>query len=263
MDSGGADIAGQYRARNRRPHRPLPLQRRSSDYAALQPPIGGDPADLCHRCRGRRAHRSQRAAWRICSACPILEAEGLVWLGARSTTGGCRELRLYSVTFATARLGAEVERLAVGPARQLEWEWRRALLGVSSSRADDQHFTLDDGTWRRVVSYRRPQANWCTGITRRPARPDRRRGDVALRRRRVRRDPLAHRVARHGLRGELPGRQRSQHQPRRGRHAGGVRHGIAGRDWSKAITNPLLTEGGSTPRRSTTSAAMPPTHSAR
>lgn len=36
-----------------------------------------------------------------------------------------------------------------------EWEWKRALLGVSSSLPTDLHFTLDDGAWRRVAAYRR------------------------------------------------------------------------------------------------------------
>ena len=36
-----------------------------------------------------------------------------------------------------------------------EWEWKRSMLGVSSSLPTDKHFTLDDGSWRRVASYRR------------------------------------------------------------------------------------------------------------
>jgi len=36
------------------------------------------------------------------------------------------------------------------------WEWRRSLLGADSSQEYDHHFTLDDGTWTRVVGYRRP-----------------------------------------------------------------------------------------------------------
>ncbi|NVB36417.1 baseplate J/gp47 family protein [Pseudenhygromyxa sp. WMMC2535] len=33
------------------------------------------------------------------------------------------------------------------------WTWRRTLL---SSTADDEHFTLEDGTWRRIIGYRLP-----------------------------------------------------------------------------------------------------------
>ena len=36
-----------------------------------------------------------------------------------------------------------------------EWEWKRSLLGVSSSLPSDKHFTVDDGAWRRVAGYRR------------------------------------------------------------------------------------------------------------
>ncbi len=36
-----------------------------------------------------------------------------------------------------------------------EWEWKRAMLGVSSSLQTDKHFTIDDGSWRRVALYRR------------------------------------------------------------------------------------------------------------
>ncbi len=36
-----------------------------------------------------------------------------------------------------------------------EWEWKRSFLGVGSSLSSDQHFTLDDGAWRRVALYRR------------------------------------------------------------------------------------------------------------
>src|SRR5688572_19257367 len=36
-----------------------------------------------------------------------------------------------------------------------EWEWKRSMLGVSSSLPGDTHFTVDDGAWRRVALYRR------------------------------------------------------------------------------------------------------------
>lgn len=35
------------------------------------------------------------------------------------------------------------------------WEWRRALLGTDSAHPEDDVFTLDDGTWTRVVGYQR------------------------------------------------------------------------------------------------------------
>ena len=36
-----------------------------------------------------------------------------------------------------------------------EWTWIRSFLGEYASQADDEHFTLEDGTWRRVVGYQR------------------------------------------------------------------------------------------------------------
>jgi len=36
-----------------------------------------------------------------------------------------------------------------------EWEWTRSFLGEHASQADDEHFTLEDGTWRRVMGYQR------------------------------------------------------------------------------------------------------------
>jgi hypothetical protein len=36
------------------------------------------------------------------------------------------------------------------------WEWRRTLL---DSIRDDQHFTLEDGTWRRIRGFRRPDGS--------------------------------------------------------------------------------------------------------
>lgn len=35
------------------------------------------------------------------------------------------------------------------------WEYKRSLIGVNSSESEDLHFTLDDGTWDRVVGYQR------------------------------------------------------------------------------------------------------------
>ena len=38
-------------------------------------------------------------------------------------------------------------------AGSLPWDWRRSLLGVHSSLPEDRHYTLEDGTWDRVVGY--------------------------------------------------------------------------------------------------------------
>jgi len=35
------------------------------------------------------------------------------------------------------------------------WEWRPTLIGSNSSESQDAHYTLDDGTWDRMVGYQR------------------------------------------------------------------------------------------------------------
>lgn len=93
----------------------------------------------------------------LCSL-PGSEVTGLVWL--EEPSGLTRpEVRLHEAT-------------KVGPAwvTTQEWPWRRSLLGMSamrrrkkklvggpavSSLPTDRVFTLDDGTWRRVVGFER------------------------------------------------------------------------------------------------------------
>jgi hypothetical protein len=67
---------------------------------------------------------------------------GLVWAG-REPAVARPELRLFE------------EDPDGGPPR--EWEWRRSLVGDGSLSADE-HFAFDDGTWRRVVGFRRAGA---------------------------------------------------------------------------------------------------------
>lgn len=74
---------------------------------------------------------------------PDPDEETLVWLGEK-TRGAIPEVLL-------TELRETVTGWAEGPA----WTWRRALLGTDASQPDDAHFTLDDGTWERVVGYRR------------------------------------------------------------------------------------------------------------
>lgn len=70
------------------------------------------------------------------------EGKNLTWIGKTPQTA-CPEIRL-----------AEVEFDGVNWIEQKsDWEWRRSLLGVSSSEPSDQHFALEDGTWDRVVGY--------------------------------------------------------------------------------------------------------------
>jgi hypothetical protein len=74
---------------------------------------------------------------------PDSEQRELVWHG-RDTIALAPEVRVLQGAWV---LGAFV--LAD------EWEWKRSLLGVSSSLPSDQHFTLDDGAWRRIAAFRR------------------------------------------------------------------------------------------------------------
>lgn len=67
---------------------------------------------------------------------------------------------LSSETGGLGRLGDDLRaatpelRVArvVAPDVYSEWHWRRTLLG---STAVDEHYTLDDGTWRRVIGFQR------------------------------------------------------------------------------------------------------------
>ena len=70
------------------------------------------------------------------------EGKNLTWLGKTPQTAR-PEIRLAEVEFDGANW---IEQEA-------DWEWRRSLLGVSSSQPSNRHFTLEDGTWDRVVGY--------------------------------------------------------------------------------------------------------------
>jgi hypothetical protein len=70
------------------------------------------------------------------------EGQTLTWLG-QSPPVARPEIRLVEVQF------DGVNWVEQPPA----WDWRRSLLGVSSSQPGDRHFTLEDGTWDRVVGY--------------------------------------------------------------------------------------------------------------
>lgn len=49
----------------------------------------------------------------------------------------------------------EIEKDTGLPDFNASWQCRSSLVGTRSSDADDPHFTLDDGIWRRVVGYQR------------------------------------------------------------------------------------------------------------
>ncbi|MCF6407765.1 hypothetical protein L3C95_33065 [Chitinophaga filiformis] len=78
----------------------------------------------------------------LCSL-PLSADEPLVWLGD-DPHDARPEIRLTSVVFnGTCWVPDE------------EWTWRRSLLGEHSSQSQDRDYTLDDGTWKRVVGYQR------------------------------------------------------------------------------------------------------------
>lgn len=72
------------------------------------------------------------------------QGKALTWLG-RSPQDARPEIRL-----------AEVEHDGLNWAEVADaplWTWRRSLLGVSSSLPSDTHYTLEEGTWDRVVGH--------------------------------------------------------------------------------------------------------------
>jgi hypothetical protein len=123
-----------------------------SAYAELEPPLGGDPATYAPVPRAvERTGPNGSMAYLF--SLPDSEFEGLVWHGDDPSITA-PEIRLYRVTLSNP---ASAPKWNGSRWDQHEsWEWRRALVGVSSSQADDHHFTLDDGMWRRIVAYRRP-----------------------------------------------------------------------------------------------------------
>lgn len=70
------------------------------------------------------------------------DTDGIVWLGEKPDTA-VPEILLDEVIWNGSEFSS-----------QRTWEWRRSLVGQNASRKDDPHFTLEDGMWRAVVSYR-------------------------------------------------------------------------------------------------------------
>ncbi|MCB0628742.1 MAG: hypothetical protein R2824_25500 [Saprospiraceae bacterium] len=69
----------------------------------------------------------------------------LVWLG-EDTSHAVPEVRLTEVVYNV--VSGEWDEVN-------EWDWRRSLIGVVSSQGQDDDYTLDDGSWKRVVGYQR------------------------------------------------------------------------------------------------------------
>lgn len=69
----------------------------------------------------------------------------LCWLGSDARSAQ-PEMRVAELQWN----GAALEEKPGG-----EWQWARSFLDEYASLPDDEHFTLEDGNWRRVVGYRR------------------------------------------------------------------------------------------------------------
>jgi len=76
---------------------------------------------------------------------PSSDETPLCWLDDNTRTSA-PEVRVCEVEWG----GGQWKEVAGG-----EWTWTRSFLGEHASQADDEHFTLEDGTWRRVVGYQR------------------------------------------------------------------------------------------------------------
>ena len=74
----------------------------------------------------------------------LTEEQPLVWLG-NNPEEAVPEVHLEQLQFISPNWIVMSE----------PWLWQRSLVGVHSSQSNDQHFTLDDGIWRRVVGYQR------------------------------------------------------------------------------------------------------------
>jgi hypothetical protein len=74
---------------------------------------------------------------------PESSERGLVFLGPEAR-GADPEIDLVEVDFDGTRWVPDEQ-----------WYWRRSLVSTDSSQPGDHHYTLDDGTWQRVVGYQR------------------------------------------------------------------------------------------------------------
>jgi hypothetical protein len=77
----------------------------------------------------------------------LTEEQNLVWLGNKPEEA-IPEVHLEQLQFISPAWVVLSE----------PWLWQRSLVGVHSSQSTEQHFTLDDGIWRRVVGYQRQGA---------------------------------------------------------------------------------------------------------
>jgi hypothetical protein len=77
---------------------------------------------------------------------PDPNGEGLVHAGSADPRGADPEVHVAEATF----VGGPNPWVA-----GQSWDWKRSLVGTDSAHPEDQVFTLDDGTWTRVVGFQR------------------------------------------------------------------------------------------------------------
>jgi hypothetical protein len=84
---------------------------------------------------------------------PKSQASPLVYLGKEKQNYNSPEIILEEMIFDA---GSGKWNPKVG----INWEYNNTLVGVKSSKSTDNHFTLDDGSWQRVVGYQRTGAEF-------------------------------------------------------------------------------------------------------
>jgi hypothetical protein len=83
---------------------------------------------------------------------PKSQASPLVYLGKEKVNYNSPEIIVEELIFSG---GAWKPKLA-----DSQWKYTNTLVGVNSSKPTDIHFTLDDGSWQRVVGYQRTGAEF-------------------------------------------------------------------------------------------------------
>ena len=113
--------------------------------------IGLDPGDLgLSYSDQQKIHRAIEREGRIDKSVVYLftlpgsESNPLVWLGS-DPVSAVPEIRLVEMDISAS----------VWKEKTVEWKCRRSFLEGYSSEPLDRHYTLDDGSWRRVVGYQR------------------------------------------------------------------------------------------------------------
>jgi len=85
---------------------------------------------------------------------PYSQTVPLVYLGDEKLSYNLPEISLEEVIYDT------VTSSWLRKPFTESWEYTNTLVGVHSSKPTDQHFTLDDGSWQRVVGYQRTGAEF-------------------------------------------------------------------------------------------------------